>query len=123
MSFVNELKDLIEQVEAAILPAKKAIENEAHALENTAWTYIKTNGLHDLYQIAVSAVQAATAAQPWGEVLAFIEQQALAEGKQLLQGAVALVAAQAQADLIAGGKIAAPVAALIAPVAETLPAA
>jgi len=87
------------------------IEQDAKDLLSTGVSYIETNGLQDLYQIALTLVAAATPGSSWTAVIASIEAQAVADGKALLKGAGSIVAAQAQADLIAAGKLLPPVAA------------
>lgn len=73
-------------------------------------SYIKANGLQDLYQLALIAVTALAPGASWGAMLASLEAQAIADGKTLVAGATAVVAAQAQADLIAAGKLLPPAA-------------
>ncbi len=88
--------------------AVKTATADAENIGGAGWAFIKTNGLHDLYQIALTLVAAAIPGASWTGILASIEAQAVVDGKQLLQGYVAVVAATAQADLIASGKLAAP---------------
>lgn len=88
----------------------QAVETDVEEAGKATLDYIKTNGLQDLYQIALTVVGAALPGGSWTGVLASIEAQAVTDGKQLIQGATAVVAAQAQADLIAAGKLALPTA-------------
>lgn len=88
----------------------KIVEADIKAAGTATLNYIKTNGLQDLYQIALTVVAAAIPGASWATTLASIETQAVTDGKQLIAGASAVVASQAQADLIAVGKLLAPVA-------------
>lgn len=89
--------------------AVKAVEADVEAIGTATVSYIKTNGLQDLYQLALGLLPTLVGA-PWGATLAALEAKALEMGKVLLTGASAIVASQAQADLIAAGKLIAPVA-------------
>lgn len=89
-------------------PVVQTIETDAEAIGTSALNFIKTNGLQDLYQIALTLVSAAIPGASWATTLSSIEAQAVTDGKQLVTGATAVVAAQAQADLIAAGKLVAP---------------
>jgi molybdopterin biosynthesis enzyme len=109
MSFSSELDKWYNDFKTAITPALTVAETDAKAIGNSALTYIKTNGLQDLYQIALTVVGAAAPGASWATTLASIEAQAIAAGKTLLSGATAVVAAQAQADLIAAGTLLPPV--------------
>lgn len=101
---IADIKAIIAEFEADATP----VENDVKAIGSSALSYIETNGLQDLYQIALSAVAGAVAGAPWAATLATIESQAVTAGKSIEKGAVAVVAAQAQADLIAAGTVAAP---------------
>lgn len=108
---IDEIKAGIAKLEAELAPAAETAEADAKAIGSAAFNYIKTNGLQDLYQIAMTIVGAAVSGTPWGTTLASITAQAVTDGKQIEQGAVAVVAAQAQADLIAAGSLLPPAAA------------
>lgn len=88
---------------------------DAENIGGAGWAYVKTNGLTDIYQIALSVLAAAVPGASWTGILASVEAQAITAGKQLEAGAAAVVTAQAQADLISAGK-------LLPPVAPTAPA-
>lgn len=106
--------------EWAKLKSSTAVETAVTNAENiggAGWAYIKTNGWTDLYQIALTIVGAALPGASWGGILASIEAQAVTDGHNLVSGAAAVVAAQAQADLIAAGKLLPPVSAPVAPAA------
>ena len=105
MSFTSELDKWYNDFKTAITPALSVAETDAKAIGDSALTYIKTNGLQDLYQIALTVVGAAVPGASWASTLASIETQAVAAGKLLVSGATAVVAAQAQADLIAAGTL------------------
>lgn len=111
MSILDDAKALVAKLEAEFAPEIKVAENDAHTIVTDAASFIKTNGLQDLYQIALTLVAAAVPGASWSGVLASIDAQAVTDGKTLIQGATAVVAAQAQADLVAVGKAIAPVSA------------
>lgn len=111
LAIITDIESLLGELKTALTPAAETAEADVKAVTSTAWTYIKSNGLTDLYQIALTAVEAALPGASWVTTLAAIEAQAIADGKQLISGATAVVAAQAQADLIAAGKLLPPVAA------------
>lgn len=107
---------IIDFLESLITKAKssdvtKTIETDVEVIGAATFNYIKTNGLQDLYQIALTVLTAAIPGASWTGILASIEAQAITDGKQLITGASAVVASQAQADLIAAGKLLAPVSA------------
>lgn len=108
---IIEIETLLGKLKAAVTPAVETAEADVVSAGKATLDYIKTNGLQDLYQLALTAVAAAVPGASWTAVLASIEAQAVADGKQLASGATAVVAAQAQADLIAAGKLLAPAAA------------
>lgn len=105
--FFGELKSLIIKWEAT--PVIGPVVADAVAIESVAWTYLKANGLQDLYQIALLVVGAALPGASWVGTVAAVEAQAVADGKALITGAASVAAAQAQADLIAAGKLLPPV--------------
>lgn len=92
-------------------PGIKIVENEFHEDAAAAWGYIQKNGLHDAYLLATTLLQGEAAATPWGVLLAQLGAEALKMGKDLVDGEKALILAQAQADLVAAGKLLPPVAA------------
>lgn len=100
--------DLLHKIEGN--PVVQTVVADAKDVESVSWNWLKTNGLQDLYQIALALVGAAVPGTNWTTILANIEAQAIADGKQLVAGASAVAAAQAQADLIAAGKLLPPVA-------------
>lgn len=107
-AFLDKVKALIAEFEGS--SEVQAVETDVQAIGSTTLNYIKTNGLQDLYQIAMTLVAAALPGASWTGVLASIEAQAITDGKTLISGASAIVASQAQADLIAAGKLLPPVA-------------
>jgi hypothetical protein len=113
MSFdiIAKAEALLADLKAHFAPEIKTVQNDFHDVVNAADTYIKANGLQDLYQIALTLVSAAAPGASWIATVASIEAQAVTDGKKIVQGATAIVAAQAQADLIAAGKLLPPVAA------------
>lgn len=114
---ITWLKAELAKFEGAATPAVAVIETDVEEIGSAALNYIKTNGLQDLYQIALILVGAALPGASWTGTVAAIEAQAVTDGKQLITGATSVVAAQAQADLIAAGKLLPPVAS--APVADS----
>lgn len=109
---INWLEDVIDKIKTS--PVTAVVEADVEQAATATVNYIKTNGLQDAYQIAMTVVAAALPGGTWTGVLASIEAQALAAGKALLSGSSAVLAAQAQADLIAAGKLIAPVATPVA---------
>lgn len=102
------------ETEWAKIKSSTAVQTAEADVENiggAGWAWIKTNGLTDLYQLALTLVAAAVPGASWTALLASLTAQATADGKQLIAGAEAVVAAQAQADLISAGKLLPPVAA------------
>lgn len=106
---IAEFEAVFAKVKAALTPAVETVEADAEAIGSATLSYIKANGLEDLYQLALTIVGGAVAGTPWTATLAAVAAQGITDGKQLEQGAVAVVAAQAQADLISAGKLLAPV--------------
>ena len=94
--------------EVKATPIVAAVETDIKTAGLATLNYVEKNGLQAAYQIALSVVAAATAGTPWGVIISAIETQALAAGKTLASGAGSILAAQAQADLVALGTIAAP---------------
>jgi hypothetical protein len=74
--------------------------------------FIESNGLSSAYTIAVGLLTSLSSGNPWGVVLSTLVTQCEQAGVQLLQGSEAVVLAQAQADLIAAGKLLPPVTAV-----------
>ncbi len=109
-TILADAKALVAKLEGIFEPAAKVVVTDAEAVGSASWAYIKTNGLQDLYQIALTVVGAMTPGASWTAALASIEAQAVKSEKQLVSGATAIVASQAQADLIAAGKLLPPVA-------------
>jgi hypothetical protein len=107
---ITEIEALLGKLKTALAPAVQAVETDVKEVGSSALAYIKANGLTDLYQLALGALTAAVPGASWTATLASIEAQAVADGKQLVSGATAVVAAQAQADLIAAGKLLPPTA-------------
>lgn len=109
-SIIADIESLIAKLKESIAPAVETAETDVVAAGKSALDYIKVNGLQDLYQIALTLISGATAGAPWAGTLAAIASQAAADGKDIITGAEAVVAAQAQADLIAAGKLLPPAA-------------
>jgi hypothetical protein len=105
-ALIADAEALLAKLKAEFSPEIKVAENDAHAIVSDAASYIKTNGLQDLYQIALTLVGGMAPGASWATVLTSIVTQATADGKTLLAGAEGVVAAQAQADLLAAGKAA-----------------
>lgn len=70
--------------------------------------YIKSNGLQAVYTLALDLLPILVG-QSWGTVLAKLRTDAIAAGHVLIDGSEAIIASQAQADLIAAGKLLGPV--------------
>lgn len=105
---IQEIEASVAKLKANLSPAVQAdikkVENAGHDIVHTATDYIKTNGLQDLYQIALVLVSAMVPGASWTATLASVKTQAIADGVKLLEGSESVVAAQAQADLLAAGK-------------------
>lgn len=86
----------------------KTIETDVEAIGTAAFNFIKTNGLQDLYQIALSVLAGAATGTPWATIGATVVSQGEAASIAIAKGAESIVLAQAQADLIAQGKLIAP---------------
>jgi hypothetical protein len=86
----------------------QTVESDVESIGSSALTYIKTNGLTDLYQIAIAALAGAATGTPWATISATVVSQGEAAGISIAKGAETIVLAQAQADLIAAGKLVAP---------------
>lgn len=107
----------------------QTVETDAKAIGESALTFIKTQGLADLYKIALAALAGAATGTPWATIGAAVVSQGEAAGITIAKGAESIVLAQAQADLIAAGSIIAPTSGEVvaslpapAPVAEISPA-
>lgn len=101
--FIAELKSLVTKWEGE--PVIGTVITDVVNAGEAAASYVKANGLQDLYQLALIAVAALAPGASWEGMLVALEAQALADGKTLVKGATAVVSAQAQADLIAAGKL------------------
>lgn len=110
MHIIEELKALLAKFEGEAAPVVETVETDAEAIGMAAIGYIKTQGLQELYTIAKAALLGLAAGTPWGAVLAGVVTEGEAAGITIVKGAEAIVLAQAQADLIASGQLAAPVA-------------
>ncbi len=107
----------------------QTVETDAVAIGTATLNFIKTNGLTDLYNIALAALTGAATGTPWATIGATVVTQGEAAGISIAKGAESIVLAQAQADLIAAGTIVAPtsgtvvVAAPVAAAPVVVPAA
>jgi hypothetical protein len=110
MSVIEDIETEISEIFSRMKssPAVQAVETDIKSIATATVSYIKSNGLEDIYQLALEALPALTG-QPWLTVLAKIEADAITAGKTLAKGASAIVASQAQADLLAAGTLTAPV--------------
>lgn len=113
MHIIEELKALLAKFEGEAAPVVEAVEVDAEVIGKAAIDYIKAQGLQELYTIAKAALLGLATGTPWGAVLAGIVTEGEAAGITIAKGAEAIVLAQAQADLIASGHLAAPVANII----------
>lgn len=89
-------------------PTVHKAETEAKAIEHSAVDYISKNGLQAFYQICVAVLTGAATGTPWATVGATAVAQAEQAGIAIAKGAESIVLAQAQADLVAAGNLAAP---------------
>lgn len=119
----NVAENILEWIEAKWAALKSstvlsAAETDVKAIGGGAWAIITSTGAQDVYEIAVTALQAAVPGASWLGILESVGKEVLAAGKDIEAKVVAFVTAQAQADLIAAGKLAVPVAS--APVTATV---
>lgn len=89
-------------------PEVQTVETKVEAIGSSALAYIKSNGLTDLYQIALSVLAGAATGTPWATIGATVVSQGETAGISIAKGAEGIVIAQAQADLIAQGTLASP---------------
>ena len=89
-------------------PVVETVETDAEAIGVSALNFIKTQGLQDLYNIAMSVLTGVATGTPWATVAATVVTQGETAGITIAKGAESIVLAQAQADLIAAGKLVAP---------------
>lgn len=108
MSFdlIAEIKALVAKFEGN--PVVKEVVTDIEDIGASSLNFIKTQGLADLYQIALAALAGAATGTPWAQIGATVIVQGEQAGIQIVKGAEAIVLAQAQADLIAQGKLASP---------------
>lgn len=110
MSILADAKALVAKIESEFSPQIKIAENDAKAIGAATLSFIETNGLKDLYTIAMTVLTNVASSTPWVTVLATVVSQGEAAGIAIAKGAESVVVSQAQADLIATGTIPAPVA-------------
>lgn len=84
------------------------VEVDAKAIGASALDYIEKQGLTALYNIATAALQGAVTGTTWAMIGATVVAQGEAAGIAIAKGAESIVLAQAQADLIAAGKLISP---------------
>lgn len=126
MSFINELEtdvtNLLTKIKGSA--AVKTVETDVVAIGKSALSYIETNGLQDLYKIALAALTGAATGTSFTAIGATVLAQGEQAGIQIAKGAEGIVLAQAQADLVAAGSLASPTsgATVAAPVAAPVAA-
>lgn len=119
---VTWLKNELAKIEAN--PEVQTAETDVKAIGTSALNFIKTNGLTDLYQIALAVLAGAASGTPWATIGATVVKQGEEAGISIAKGAEAVVIAQAQADLVAAGTIVSPTSgAVVAPSPSTVVAA
>jgi hypothetical protein len=104
-AIVIYLKAELAKLEALLSPAEKVVVADAEAIGTSAVTYIKSNGLTALYTIATQTLLGTASGTPWLTLMASVVTQAEAAGMTIIKGAESVVLGQAQADLIAAGKL------------------
>lgn len=107
-AIISEFETFLADLKAKFSPEIKTAENDVKAIGASALSYIESNGLTDLYTIAMSVLTGAAAGTPYTTVLASVVTQGEAAGISIAKGAEAVVVAQAQADLIAAGTLVSP---------------
>ena len=128
LAIIAEIEAKLAELKASFSPEIKTAENDLKAIGASALAYIDTNGLKDLYTIAMSVLTGAATGTPYTTVLASVVTQGEAAGISIAKGAEAVVVAQAQADLIAAGTLVSPstgtvIAVTPAPLPNPAPAA
>lgn len=110
------IKSEVSKAEAALLPATtvKTVQNDFHdtvnVVQSTAASVIKANGWTPVYAAAKDILAGIIGTSPWGDVLAAVTAEAVKIGLQLKAAEIAAITAQAQADGIITGLVAAPMA-------------
>lgn len=104
-------------------PTVETVENDVKAIGVSALNYIKSNGLTDLYNIALSALTGAATGTSFATVAATVVKQGEEAGITIAKGAESVVLAQAQADLVAQGAIVAPTTGAVVAPTPAAPAA
>lgn len=109
-AIITDIENWFDELKADLSSSTvvQTVESDVSALALSGWNYIKTNGLTDVYQLALTLLTGAAAGTAWGTLMSTLVTQAEAAGKSLLAGAESIVLGQAQADLIAAGKLIAP---------------
>jgi hypothetical protein len=107
------LAHLIAEIESVVtkwkaVPVVGTVVEDVEAAGQSALAYIKANALTDAYKIATAALLGAATGTPWATLAATVVAQVEAAGIAIAKGAETIVLAQAQADLIAAGKLVAP---------------
>lgn len=108
LAIIADIEAKLEELKVSFSPEIKTAENDLKAIGASAVSYIESNGLKDLYTIAMSVLTGAATGTPYTTVLASVVTQGEAAGISIAKGAEAVVVAQAQADLIAAGTLASP---------------
>ena len=106
LAIITEIENLLAKLKSNTVV--ETVETDVEAIGSAALGYIKTNGLQSLYQIALAVLTGAAAGTPWATIGATVVSQGEAAGISIAKGAESIVLAQAQADLIAAGKLVAP---------------
>lgn len=99
---IADLEAIIAKIKGS--PIIQTVETDIKSAGSATLSYIEANGLQDAYQIALNVVLPMIGT-PWTGVLAAVRTAIIADGKILLTGAESILASQAQADLIALGKV------------------
>lgn len=117
------ITDIEEDFDALVAKIKGSttatvIVQDGDAIGSATLTFIKTNALTDLYNIALAVLAGAATGTPWAELGATVVSQGEAAGIAIAKGAEAIVLGQAQVDLIAAGKLVSPTSGeIVAPAA------
>lgn len=110
MSFIQELENDVSNLLGKIKSnaSVKTVETDVVAIGKSALSYIESNGLTDLYKIALAALTGAATGTSFAAIGATVLQQGEQAGIQIAKGAEGIVLAQAQADLVAAGSLVSP---------------
>lgn len=110
LAIITDIENIPDEIKAWLgtSPVVKTVETDVENVAVAGWNYIKANGLTDAYNIALGLLTGAAAGASWTTLLSTLKTDVTTAGTSLASGAESVVLGQAQADLIAAGKLIAP---------------